>query len=43
MARAYVKSCKHFNVRRCAEMCFNKKILSNITRIMRVSTSDYIS
>ena len=25
MARSYVKSCKHFHVHRCAQMCFNKK------------------
>ena len=59
MARSYVKSCKHFHVSRCAQMCFNKKYnqieiilysyimqyrsfdLSNITRIMGISTNDY--
>ena len=24
MSRSYVKSCKHFHARRCAQMCFNK-------------------
>ena len=59
MARSYVKSCKHFHVSRCAQMCFNKKYnqieiilysyiiqyrsfdLSNIRRIMGISTNDY--